>query len=94
MSFGNKYLNKPRSGASLKERIFSDLIPATVLGRKEQDSEDTTDSKTLHGIKGVFEIICQVSGGLRDCLYSIIAYLAGWYSALEALPLLLSPMHG
>ena len=66
--FGNKHLNKPRSGAGLKERIFSDLLPATVLGRKEQDSEDSTDSKTIHGIKSVFEIICQVSGRLRNCL--------------------------
>ena len=94
VDFGNKHLSKPRSTAGLKEQVFSELLPATVLRRKELDSEDPTDSKTLHGIKSVFEIICQVSGGLRDCHHSSILYPGRWYSALAALPLLLSPMHG
>ena len=60
VAFGNAHLAQPRSSSGIKERIFSDLLPATVGIRKELDSEDPLDSKTLSGISNVFEIICEV----------------------------------
>ena len=61
VDFGKMYLSTPRARAGLKERIFMDLSPDTVLRRKEEDSKDPADSKTIQGISSKFEIICQVT---------------------------------
>ena len=62
VAFGNAHLAKPRYTSGIKERIFSDILPATVERRKALDKEDPLDSKTISGISNVFEIICEVPG--------------------------------
>ena len=60
VDFGNAHLGKPNASSDLTLRVFHDLLPETVISRKEQDKQDSADRKTLPGISNVFEIICQV----------------------------------
>ena len=58
--FGNAHLGTPNASSDMSLRVFRDLLPTTVMSRKEQDKQDPADGKTLSGISSVFEIICQV----------------------------------
>ena len=58
--FGNAHLGTPNASSDMSLRVFRDLLPETVMSRKEQDKQDPADGKTLSGISSVFEIICQV----------------------------------
>ena len=60
VDFGNAHLGQPNASSDLTLRVFRDLLPETVMTRKEQDQQDPSDRKTLPGISNVFEIICQV----------------------------------
>ena len=59
--FGEKHLSSPGTKAGIKERVFLDLPPDTILKKKEEDSKNPNQAKTLHGISSQYEIICQVS---------------------------------
>ena len=60
VQFGNAHLGTPNVTSKLSLRVFSNLLPETVISRKEEDKDDPADGKTLPGISNVFEIICQV----------------------------------
>ena len=60
VQFGNAHLGTPNVTSKLSLRVFSNLLPETVISRKEEDKDDPADGKTLPGISSVFEIICQV----------------------------------
>ena len=60
VEFGNAHLGTPNASSQMSLRLFSNLLPETVLSRKEEDNADPSDGKTLPGISSVFEIICQV----------------------------------
>lgn len=60
VDFGNAHLGTPNASSDMSLRVFRDLLPETVLSRKEQDKADPAEGKTLSGISSVFEIICQV----------------------------------
>ena len=59
--FGEKHLSSPGTKAGIKERVFLDLLPDTILQKKEEDSKNPNQDKTLQGISSQYEIICQVS---------------------------------
>ena len=44
VAFGNAHLAKPRYTSGIKERIFSNILPATVERRKALDKEDSGHS--------------------------------------------------
>ena len=89
VQFGNHQMSVPGPKSKLKARTFLDLKAETVQARK---AEVGKVGISLSGITFKYQYVCQPDGMVRLNIYVQSTYV--YPGDLEALPMLLSCLHG